>query len=73
MEPGSTNPVTYLAGFLIGWGSVILPIVTITTTFNDNTSQLRRIVLDGSGHELYSTSQLETMCPNSRVVDTSSI
>jgi len=73
MEPGSTNPVTHLAGFLIAMGSVILPIVAITTTFNDNTSQLRHIVLDGSGHELYSTSQLETMCPNSRVVDTSSI
>ena len=65
MEPGSTSPVTYLAGFLIGWGSVILPLMTITLHSNVNYNQSSHRILDSGGHELYSTSKLANVCPDS--------
>ena len=61
MEPGSTNPVTYLAGFLIGWGSVIIPLMSIAPDKNDNSAQLSNSVLVGGGHELHSTCELEVL------------
>jgi hypothetical protein len=61
MEPGSTNPVTYLAGFLIGWGSVIIPLMTIAPDKNDNSAQLSNSVLVGGGNELHSTCELEVL------------
>ena len=61
MEPGSTNPVTYLAGFLIGWGSVIIPLMAIAPDKNDNSAQLSNSFLVGGSHELHSTCELEVL------------
>jgi len=62
MKPGSTHPViNALAGFLIGWGSVIIPMLTIAFEVNDDRSQLHYSILDGSGVKLRSSCELEAL------------
>jgi len=58
MEPGSTCPVTYMAGFLIGMGSVIIPVMTIASDANGNSHKLHHSLLDSGRHELHSTCEL---------------